>query len=450
MTDENLDPKFQRCNLDCKITVIGGTRGLGNWIANFLKKRGCDLIITGRNSLVGDSVAKKMKVNYTYNNIEAVTQADVVIIAVPIESTSQIIKEIAPHLKEGSLLIDVTSVKEEPTALMYEFVPPGVEVLPTHPMFGSRIRSLEGQVVVLTPLQSGEWYHRVVDFLENEQVRIIVTTPDIHDRMMSIVQGLTHFAYISIAAAIERLGVEVKDSRKFASPIYSLMLDIIARIVAQNPYLCYSIQTSNRYVAEVHQTFLETFQELKCMIDQGNQEDFVKVMSSAAKHLDDVEAALGRSDKAISALNSELKIIKNSLGQEIGLRHMYSGKIHVGIIKDLSPDFLKLKENNKKTKLKLSNIEVLNPDELKEWKIQNLPDKTYDVSVIFPEFSEPNLIAQTIEKLDNVVECQVVDVYSGKQIPASMKSITFRYKIINPEGRLKVQNLLIGFGGKIR
>jgi prephenate dehydrogenase len=130
--------------------------------------------------------------------------------------------------------------------------------------------------VVLTPSQSGEWYQRVVDFLENEQVRILVTSPDIHDRMMSIVQGLTHFAYISIAAAIERLGVEVKDSRKFASPIYSLMLDIIARIVAQNPYLCYSIQTRNRYVAEVHQTFLETFQELKSMIDQENQEDFVK------------------------------------------------------------------------------------------------------------------------------------------------------------------------------
>ena len=433
-----------------KVVVIGGTRGLGNWIANFLKNRGYDLIITGRNSMVGESVANKMGVTYTSNNIEAVKHADVVILAVPIETTPQIIREIAPYLKEGSLLTDVTSVKEEPAALMHKYVPSGVEVLPTHPMFGPRIRSLEGQVVVLTPSQTGEWYQRVVDFLENERVRILVTSPDIHDRMMSIVQGLTHFAYISIAASIEKMGVEVKDSRKFASPIYSLMLDIIARIVAQNPYLCYSIQTRNRYVAEVHQTFLETFQDLKSMIDQGNQKDFVKAMSSAAKHLNDVEAALGRSDKAISALNSELKVIKDSFGQEIGLRHMYSGKIHFGVIEDLSPDFLTLKENNKKTKLKISNIEVLSPDELEDWKIHNLPYKTYDVSVILSEFSDPNLIAQTIETLEDIMECQVVDIYYGKQIPVGMKSITLRYKIINLEGRLKVENFLIGFGGRIR
>jgi prephenate dehydrogenase len=448
----NLDRSDKKtdCNQDIKITIIGGTRGLGNWIANFLKKRGCNITITGRNSIVGTSLSNKMGVSYTSNNVEAVSKADVVILAVPIETTPQIIREIGPHLKEGSLLTDVTSVKEEPAALMYQFVRPGVEVLPTHPMFGPRVRSLEGQVVVLTPSQSGDWYERVVQFLENEQVRILVTSPDIHDRMMSIVQGLTHLAYISIAAAIERLGIEVKDSRKFASPIYSLMLDIIARIVAQNPYLCYSLQTHNRYVAEVHQIFLETYQELKSMIDQGNQEDFVKAMSSAAKHLDDLESALGRSDKAISGLNSEIKVIKNSFGQEIGLRHMYSGKIHLGVIKELSPDFLTLKENNKEIRLKLSNIEVLSPDELIEWKIHNFSMKTYDVSVIFPEFSEPDLIAQTIETLEDVVECKVLDVYKGEQIPVSMKSITLRYKTINLEGKLKVENLLVGFGGQIR
>jgi hypothetical protein len=31
-----------------------------------------------------------------------------------------------------------------------------------------------------------------------------------------------------------------------------------------------------------------------------------------------------------------------------------------------------------------------------------------------------------------------------------MKSITLRYQILNPKGRLKVENLLVGFGGQIR
>ena len=119
---------------------------------------------------------------------------------------------------------------------------------------------------------------------------------------MSIVQGLTHFAYIGIAATIERLDIDIKESRKFASPVYGLMVDMIARIIAQNPYLVYSIQTENRYIKETHETFISVYRELNDMILTKNQEEFVQLMGSAAKHLDDLEAALGRSDKAILSL----------------------------------------------------------------------------------------------------------------------------------------------------
>ena len=433
-----------------QVAVIGGTRGLGNWIANFLQKKGCQVTITGRNSLMGEAIATKMKLSYTSDNVKAASQAEIVIVAVPIEVTPRTIKEIAPHLQEGSLLVDVTSVKELPAKIMHQHAPEGVEVLPTHPMFGPRIRSLEGQVIVLTPQIRGKWYPKVLKFLESEQARILETTPELHDRMMSIVQGLTHFAYICIASTIERMQVDVKDSRKFASPIYSLMLDMIARIVAQNPYLCYSIQTQNRYIPEVHEIFLETFNDLKSMIDQENQDDFVKAMSSAAKNLNDLEASLGRSDKAISALNAEVTHLKNSVGMEVGLRHMYSGKVHLGVLESLSPDFVIINENNKTVKLKLSNIEVLGAEELQAWKTTNLPLKTFDVSVVLPESSQPDIISITINSLEGVVTSEVKDVYQGSQIPEGFQSITFTYQVISNESRKKIEDLLTGFGGIIR
>jgi prephenate dehydrogenase len=433
-----------------QVAVIGGTRGLGNWMANFLTKKGCQVTITGRNSLMGENIANKMGASYTSNNVEAALRAEIVILAVPIDATVRTINEVAPHMREGSLLVDVTSVKEKPAAVMHQHAPEGVEVLPTHPMFGPRIRSLEGQVVVLTPTEEGNWYHKVVDFLEKEQARVLVTTPELHDRMMSVVQGLTHFAYISIASAIEKMQVDVKESRKFASPIYSLMLDMIARIVAQNPYLCYSIQTQNRYIPEVHETFLETFQDLKSMINQKNQDEFVKSMSSAAKHLDDLEAALGRSDKAISALSAEITTLKNSLGKEVGLRHMYSGKVHIGVLESLSPDFLTLKENKQVITLKISNIEVLSYEELQSWKISNLPVKAFDVSVVLPESSQPEIISRTISSLEGVVVSEVKDVYQGEQIPEGFKSVTFNYQLISTTSKKKVEDLLVGFGGIIR
>lgn len=433
-----------------QVAVIGGTRGLGNWIANFLKKKGCDVTITGRNEQVGMNTARKMGVKYTSHNIEAVIGAELVVLAVPIDITPETIKDIAPNLKKGSLLVDVTSVKEEPAQIMMESVPEGVEFLPTHPMFGPRVRSLEGQVVVLTPLMKGKWYEKVVKFLESENTRIIETTPQIHDQMMSIVQGLTHFTYISIAATLEKLQVDVRESRKFASPIYSLMLDMIARITAQNPYLCYSIQTRNRYIQQTHEEFLSTFWELKEMIKNGDQTGFVKAMSKAAKHLDDLEAALGRSDKAIYALNQEISVLKNSMGKEVGLRHIYSGKIHLGILKELSPDFITLSHNNNTIKLKVSNIEILSKEQLKQFKDENCPIKSFDVSVVLPESSDPEIIADTIDKIKDVVDVRILDIYQGSQIQKGMKSITLRYQVINTYARNEVEALLNGFGGTIR
>ena len=234
---------------------------------------------------------------------------------------------------------------------------------------------------------------------------------------MSIVQGLTHFAYISIASTIKKLDIDVKVSRKFASPIYNLMLDTIARITAQNPYLVYSIQTNNSFIKKAHDTFLETFVELKDMVLEEDETGFVREMSSAAKHLDDVESALGRSDKAISALTEEVSILKNLVGQEVGLRHIYSGIVHIGILDELTPDYLIISQDNGTTQLKMSNVEVFNSDDLYKWKLKNYTQKSLDISAIFPVSCDPDVITDTIKNLDGVVDAEVIDTYCGDQIP---------------------------------
>ena len=108
------------------------------------------------------------------------------------------------------------------------------------------------------------------------------------------------------------------------------------------------------------------------MISKEDEKGFVREMSSAAKHLDDVESALGRSDKAISALTEELSILKNLVGQEVGLRHIYSGIVHIGILDELTPDYLIISQNNSTTQLKISNVEVINNEDLLQMEIKEL------------------------------------------------------------------------------
>ncbi len=430
-----------------RVAVIGGTRGLGKWIANFLVKEGFKVIITGRDRIVGEKAANELGVEYSPSNVKAINNCKVVIIAVPIENTAEVIKEVAPRMDKGSLLADVTSVKEEPAYLMEKLVPEGVDVLPTHPMFGPRIRSLEGQVVVLTPLRRSKWFKEVVKFLNKRGVRVLVTSPAEHDRMMSIVQVLTHFAYISIASTIQVVGVDVKESRKFASPIYNLMLDTIARIVAQNPHLAYSIQVHNKYGESVRGRFIEIVEELEDILKNDRKSEFVERMSFAAKNLDDVEASLGRSDKAIFALNRELRLLNKSVGEEVGLRHIYSGNIHVGVLESVDPDFAVLRVGKRKVKLKISNVQVLSRW---EWKVKNSEKRFYDISAIFPESSNPNIIKKVIENMDGVVSVEVIDIYRGEQIPDGKVSITLRFNVIDSEVYENVKKLIEGFGGVIR
>jgi len=67
---------------------------------------------------------------------------------------------------------------------------------------------------------------------------------------MAVVQGLTHFNYISIGKTLEKLSFNVRESRKYSSPIYDLMLDMVGRIIGQNPKLYASIQMQNPEVTE--------------------------------------------------------------------------------------------------------------------------------------------------------------------------------------------------------
>ncbi|MCL2116016.1 MAG: prephenate dehydrogenase [Methanobrevibacter sp.] len=342
-----------------KIAIIGGTKGLGKTLAMILSHENFDITITGRDKSYGEKVAKELGVKYSNNNQKTASLNEIVIIAVPIANVNDVIKEIATFLQKGSLLLDVTSVKVGPSEAMDKLLPGHVEFIPTHPVFGPRTSSLNGQVVVLTPLKKGKWYLKIFNFLKNHKVRIIESSPKEHDDMMAVVQILTHFSYISTAVAMEKLGVNISQTRKFASPIYNLMVDMISRITSQNPFLTYSIQIENESGEKVREVFAESVNELKDVLFLQEEDDFVKIVSAAVENMDDIQAALGRSDKAIDSLTRELTLLKKSIGEEIAIKHIYSEKEYIGVLEELDPDYLTIATENGFKKLKIANIKIL-------------------------------------------------------------------------------------------
>lgn len=148
----------------------------------------------------------------------------------------------------------------EPTNTMRECVSEDVLVIPTHPMFGPYLETLEGQMVVLTPYDDRVFADARYQWFKGEIKRlganIIETTAEEHDTMMSIVQGMTHFSLFVMAETIRRLGVNVRLTHGFSSPIYRILIAMVERYIHQKPELYTDIQLENPKNEQVYQAFL--------------------------------------------------------------------------------------------------------------------------------------------------------------------------------------------------
>ena len=81
------------------------------------------------------------------------------------------------------------------------------------------------------------------------------TTPAHHDRMMAVVQVLTHFQTQVLGLTLARLGTTLDDTLRFTSPAYLMELYVTARHFDQSPELYGPIEMRNPATAHVTAAF---------------------------------------------------------------------------------------------------------------------------------------------------------------------------------------------------
>ncbi|MBK5190367.1 MAG: prephenate dehydrogenase/arogenate dehydrogenase family protein [Methanosarcinales archaeon] len=298
-----------------RITILGGAGGMGGWFARFFKENNCDVRIVDISDNT-EAVAKQLCVQFSTADIlkmepealkEAFVDTDVVLVSVPIAITGRVIERVGPALHEGSLLMDVTSVKKAPVAMMERCTKEGVEILGTHPLFGPSAKSLHGMPVIFVPIRKGPLYEKIYGMFERNGAKIEFLTAEEHDEIMAVIQGLPHFILFSYGITLKNLDFDVERARRFMGPMYAVVMDFVGRLLHQDPYLYAQIQT-NFEMHTIHESFLAAATRLSELVSEGNVDAIMGELQMAKRHFGDTASAMRDSDRIIEdKINLSLK-----------------------------------------------------------------------------------------------------------------------------------------------
>jgi prephenate dehydrogenase len=251
------------------VGIIGGTKGMGRWFAGLLQKEDCTVHICGRKTALG------------INDIARI--CNVVVVAVPISATADIIKQVGPLLAKDTLLMDLTSLKKEPVELMLANSP--AEVIGCHPLFGPALTDASGQNIVLCPARGTKWFSWIKNICEKNKMVILETAPDEHDKMMAIVQALNHLNTIILGMALAETNITLEEITKFSTTIFRTKLEIIKKVFMESPGLYADIITENSQTGKMLDICEKTLTDIRQTIESGNGTKLKEAIEKAAKKL---------------------------------------------------------------------------------------------------------------------------------------------------------------------
>ncbi len=152
---------------------------------------------------------------YTTSSADAVKNADLVIVSVPVGASGSVASEIAAHLKPGAIVTDVGSTKASVIAQMKPHMPETVHFIPGHPIAGTEysgpdagfIGLFQGRWCILTPPPGTDdaAKDRLRVFWEALGSMVDEMDPEHHDKVLAIVSHLPHIIAYNIVGTADDL-----------------------------------------------------------------------------------------------------------------------------------------------------------------------------------------------------------------------------------------------------
>lgn len=282
---------YQCINPACnKVVVVGGKGQLGSIFVDLFNRSSYEVAIIEQDD---------------WPTSQAIlADASLVIVAVPIRLTSQVINHLN-QLPEQCILADFTSIKESPLYEMMK-VHKG-PVVGLHPMFGPDVTGLIKQTIIVCDGRESEQYQWLLKQFEVWGAKIYQVSAQAHDQAMSMVQVMRHFSTIAYGYHLMAEGADIENLLNMSSPIYRLELIMVGRLFAQDPILYSDIIFSEPDNISMMKRFAYRFLSLLEEVEQGDKAAFVTMFNQVSDWFGDYAGEFLAESKMMLLKANELK-----------------------------------------------------------------------------------------------------------------------------------------------
>ncbi len=209
---------------------------------------------------------------------EAVKDADLVVLCVPVGAMEAVAREIAPALKSGATVSDVGSVKRTVIDAVSPHIPEGVHFIPAHPIAGTEqsgprsgfAELFDNRYCILVPVEGStrEAVDRLADFWRGLGALIDEMDAEHHDLVLAVTSHTPHLIAYTMVGVADDLG-RVTDSEviKYSAAGFR----DFTRIAASDPVMWRDVFLNNKEATlEVLGRFTEELFALQRAIRQGD------------------------------------------------------------------------------------------------------------------------------------------------------------------------------------
>jgi len=260
-------------NLEFKKISIIGLGLIGTSILHAINKKQKEGVTTFAydvNSKHREIVSEmKIATFVCYKIHDAVKDADLVILAVPVGSMKSVAKSITSSLKEGATVTDTGSTKNSVINDVNPYIPKSVNFIPSHPLAGTEYSGpksgfgslFENRYWLIISDKETEQTKKLGKFFENLGSIVEIVSAEYHDKILAITSHLPHLIAYTIVGTASDLEADLKnDVIKFSASGFR----DFTRIAASDPIMWRDVFLNNsEAVLEMLQRFNEDLSDLQ-------------------------------------------------------------------------------------------------------------------------------------------------------------------------------------------